>query len=137
MTCIICYLTPAFMLCTYVCTGVTNKDNTSKPDSNTTSIVLDPKQPNISNYNIVIPGRTFANVTAAKTGAVFSFFSTSALFPLRINQMDINMENETFKMIGSSVISAGVAGIVISNLSEPINITLEINTFVSCMLLIG
>ena len=80
---------------------------------------------------ISLPGESFQNVTSEIAGVVFSFYSTSALFPLRINQSDVDRENSTYTAIGSSVISAIVANQMITNLKNPINITMEVNIFVS------
>ena len=94
---------------------------------------LGPDYPNLApiTYNISLPAESFQNISTKTAGLVFSFYSTSALFPLRINQSDIDRENSTYKSIGSSVISATVANQMITNLKNPINITMEVNIFVS------
>ena len=78
---------------------------------------------------IEIPARTFENITANKTGVFFSLYADNALFPLRLNQTIA--DNVTYQAIGSSVISASVAGQNITGLREMINITLSINIDVS------
>lgn len=84
-----------------------------------------------STYSISLPGEAFENVTDEKAGAVFSFYSTSVLFPLRINLTDVVLENSTYKTIGSSVISATIAKQTITNLKYPVVITMEVTTYVS------
>ena len=78
---------------------------------------------------IEIPARTFENITANKTGVSFSLYADNALFPLRLNQTIA--DNVMHQAIGSSVISATVAGQNITGLREMINITLSINIDVS------
>ena len=77
--------------------------------------------------SIQLPGSLFntPNVTASEVGdglgLVFSFFATSALFPLP-NETDSNFE------IRSSVIGALLAGVpVVAGLSDPIMITLQLH----------
>ena len=82
-----------------------------------------------ANNSISVPGRAFENITADRIGAIFSFYSSSVLFPLRLNQAQ-DRENTSYKDIGSSVISATVAGQAIVNLKDPVNISLGIITVV-------
>ena len=98
-------------------------NDTSYDDSPTTSV---------SSLNMIaIPARTFENVTNDRTGVVFSLYSTSILFPLRLTQS----ENDTYKTIGSPVISATVAGQMVMGLTELVNITLSVTATVSqCVL---
>ena len=78
-----------------------------------------------ANNSISVPGRAFENITTDQVGAIFSFYSRSVLFPLRVNQTE-DRENSSYKDIGSPVISATVAGEVIVNLKDPVNISLGI-----------
>ena len=83
---------------------------------------------------IELPGNVFENITNERTGVVFSYYSTSSLFPLRIEQ-DIS-ENSTYKAIGSSVISAIVAGQnETRNLRQPVVVYLDISIMVSSCVL--
>ena len=86
-------------------------------------------------YSISLPAEVFENVAEKGAGVVFSFYSTSILFPLRINLTDVDLENSTYQTIGSSVISATLAEHNITNLKNPIQITMEIIVSVSCIIL--
>ena len=79
-------------------------------------------------YNISLPAEVFENIVDQTAGVVFSFFSTSVLFPLRINLTDVVLENDTYQTIGSSVISATVANYTVVDLTNPIEIVMEITT---------
>ena len=108
--------------------GVTNTStaNSTTPFTNDTSYTL----PVTSPLNrISVPAGAFQNATNPQTGVFFSLYATSILFPLRLNQS----ENDTsFRTIGSSVISATVAGLNINGLNtEPVEITLAVTVTVS------
>jgi len=83
-----------------------------------------------ANNSISVPGRAFENITTDQIGTILSFYKSSVLFPLRLNQTQERGENSSYKEIGSSVISATVAGKVIVNLKDPVNISLGIFTVV-------
>ena len=77
--------------------------------------------------SIALPPSLFAELrNATETGIGFTFYETSALFPLP----DGSPSNLT---IGSQVIGAFVAGQSISNLSDPVTIFLRLTQPV-CML---
>jgi uncharacterized protein (UPF0333 family) len=82
---------------------------------------------NASFNRISIPAIAFRNVTDNKTGVIFSLYATDILFPLRLNQS----QNDTYKAIGSSVLSGTVAGENIQGLKQPINISMSIIVSVS------
>ena len=110
--------------------GVTNTStaNSTTPFTNDTSPSY--TLPVTSPLNrISVPAGAFQNATNPETGVFFSIYATSILFPLRLNQS----ENDTsFRTIGSSVISATVAGLNISGLNtEPVKITLAVTVTVS------
>ena len=75
--------------------------------------------------SISLPTDVFINAAKDETGIVFTYYNTSVLFPLRIVDQKVS-ENSTYKAIGSPVIAANVAGQNITNLKEPITITLYI-----------
>ena len=60
----------------------------------------------------------FENATTDTMGLVLAYYTTSALFPLRMNQ--------NISAIGSPVIAASVARENIANLRTPITITLPL-----------
>ena len=103
--------------------------NTSTANDTTTS--YDPQVTDATNSlnSISVPSRTFENITDLNTGVLFSLYNTSILFPLRIDQPENN--NDTYKIIGSSVLSAIVAEQKISGLMELVNITLAVTVTVS------
>ena len=111
--------------------GVTNTStaNSTTPFTNDTSPSY--TLPVTSPLNrISVPAGAFQNATNPETGVFFSIYATSILFPLRLNQS----ENDTsFRTIGSSVISATVAGLNnINGLNtEPVKITLAVTVTVS------
>ena len=83
---------------------------------------------NASFNKISIPATAFGNITDNKTGVIFSLYATNILFPLRLNQS----ENDTsYKAIGSSVLSASVAGKKIQGLKQLINVSLSVIVAVS------
>lgn len=82
-------------------------------------------------YNILLPADLFKNIMDGSAGVVFSFYSTSVLFPLRINQTDVTFRNSSYATIGSSVIAATVANNTVMDLKNPIKIAMEITTNVS------
>ena len=100
----------------------TNVNNTKYSDT-------EAEKSNTSINSIAIPARVFENITSNETGVLFSFYIDDALFPIRINQTE--SENTTYKAIGSSVISATLAGLTIKNVPELINITMSIIISVS------
>ena len=98
----------AFTSVQYFVSGIIS-DNT---DSTTTS-------------SISLPTDVFMFINAtAETGIVFTYYNTSALFPLRIG-------NQVMSEIGSPVIAASVVGQNITNLKEPITVNLYIYSEVS------
>ena len=109
--------------------GVTNTStaNSTTPFTNDTSSYTLPVTSPLN--RISVPAGAFQNATNPKTGVLFSIYATSILFPLRLNQS----ENDTsFRTIGSSVISATVAGLNITGLNtEPVKITLAVTVTVS------
>ena len=76
----------------------------------------------------------FTKATGDETGIVFTYYNTSVLFPLRIGGQEVS-EMSAYKAIGSPVIAATVAGQNITNLKEPITITLYIYMEVSRLVL--
>ncbi|CAI8046617.1 hypothetical protein GBAR_LOCUS25785 [Geodia barretti] len=76
---------------------------------------------------ISIPAIAFRNISDNKTGVIFSSYATDILFPLRLNQS----QNDTYKAIGSNVLSGTVAGENIQGLKQPINISMSIIVSVS------
>ena len=79
---------------------------------------------NTSNASIEIPPIAF-NGTGGNVGIFFTRYSTSILFPLAVPNG--TLDNETNDTIDSVVIAATVAGMEISNLPEPVVITLTSN----------
>ena len=79
---------------------------------------------NISNASIEIPPIAF-NGTGGNVGVFFTRYSTPILFPLAVPNG--TLDNETNDTIDSVVIAATVAGMEISNLPEPVVITLTSN----------
>ena len=76
---------------------------------------------------INVPASVFEDIVADEVALVFGFYSTSVLFPLRINQTVT--ENSTHKAIGTSVIAASiVVGQDIDKLEDPVIITLEVTS---------
>ena len=76
---------------------------------------------------ITIPARAFDGISSDETGVFFSMYDSDILFPLRLNQS----ENDTYKTIGSGIISASVAGKSVKGLTETVNISLSIIESVS------
>ena len=76
--------------------------------------------------SIDIPPSAFKNTSGINTAIVFGLYSTSRLFPLRINET--YSENTT---VGSTVIAAKIAGKMVNDLVEPVIIKLTLITQVS------
>ena len=72
-----------------------------------------------SNISIHLPPTVFANVTDASVGVLFSFYTTSALFPAR------RANDSDFPYVVSPVIGASLAGVNSSvNLSQQVVMTI-------------
>ena len=82
-------------------------------------------------YGIEIPPSAFGNTTDSEAGIVFGFYSTSTLFPLKINAT-MN-EISLHKTIGSAVLAAKIAGQTVENLLQPALINLTIKVKVSSL----
>ena len=76
--------------------------------------------------SIDIPPSAFKDTSGINTAIVFGLYSTSRLFPLRINET--YSENTT---VGSTVIAAKIAGKMVNDLVEPVIIKLTLITQVS------
>ena len=111
----------------FLCAADDEETNTSS--ANTTANDISNFYELSSLNTVSVPGRAFENATKPQTGLFFSLYTTSILFPLRVNYS----ENDTsFSTIGSSVISATVAGLEIGGLAtEPVEITLAVTATVS------
>ena len=106
--------------------------NTTNENSNIDDPVARPET-NASFNRIFIPPTAFENTTNNRTGVIFSLYSSDILFPLRLNQS----ENDTYKAIGSGVLSATVAGEKIQGLKQMVNVSMSIivsvSSYLSCM----
>ena len=69
---------------------------------------------------IALPVSLFEDINTTDVGIFFTFYDTAALFPLRGDQPD----NFT---VGTNVIGATVAGEIFENLSDPINVILQLS----------
>ena len=110
--------------------GSNETSNNGDTHSNSTALVANndtTSNVNFSFNEISVPARAFQNITDNETGIVFSHYSSDILCPLRLNQS----ENDTYKAIGSGVISAAVAGHNIRGLNDTNRINISMSILVS------
>ena len=112
-----------------------NTTNNETSSNNTTGVnstkiaANDEAKMNNSLNKITIPAIVFDGISSDETGVFFSMYDSDILFPLRLNQSE--NENDTYKAIGSGIISASVAGKSVKGLTETVNISLSIIESVS------
>ena len=74
--------------------------------------------------SVDLPPSAFKNTAGLDAGILFGFYSTSTLFPLRLNKTLDN--SSAYKTIGSAIIAAKIAGQMVKNLVQPASIKLTI-----------